>query len=1019
MGNLGELSPYEARDAAGFVESMQQLKKRSGLTYRALEEQAARNGDVLARSTLADILRRTSLPHPDLLAAFVRACGDGHRVGAWLDAGNQVRRRLAEEADSAPGPSPQRLDQRTQTGDPALVHTSREPLGPEPVVPRSTAVPLLPSARPGTIRLLHGRTAETRTLSRILDDAANGTQHITVLSGEPGIGKSHLLRWLEQQARTRNFAVLVGRSTEFERVPYGAFVDALDDALSVADQALPEKIGSAALDLLQAVFPALSGRTAGGERTMPAERFRVHRAVRALLEVLGSGAGLALLLDDLHWADQGTIELVDHLVRHPPALPFVLAIAHRPRQTSARLTASLARAEASGLLVGLELGPLSPAHAAGLLGVEVSGWRRDLLYAASGGNPLYLQALARRSGAEALAPRCDGATAVGDDIPASIRGALLEELEGASPLARAVIRAAAVLGDPFEAELAAAVAQRGEEDVAAALDELVERDLVRETGRGSRLIFRHPLVRSTVLHQTGAGWRRAAHARAAGQLAARGAEPTVQALHVAKSARPGDPRAIAVLTAAAHQMLPVAPATAAHWTAEALRLLGPDASRHPDLWLLQAHALCTAGHLHKSLDVLDEAHSLLPPEAHRDRARTVEALATAQRLLGRYHEATALLEQETLRCNDLPSALTTALYGQLAAVRLCARDFTGATVWGVRAMRLAEASGDPVQTTVINSLLALAYTSVGDMRQGGSHLSLAHQGLGTSAFDERRAGEYLDALLAAGWANILQERFEEALRHFDRGLAVSRRTSHSHLLTDLLTGAAYASLWLGRLEQAGRYAEDAMDAAALTASAEPRSMALAVNAAVTLWAGNFTTALEDCEKAMAEAGDAVGGSLALAMLGQARLLDGDPAGCVRAVLRAGGGPDLAEFEASVRALWFRLLAAAEAARADTRAAAHWADRAAAAAAPTGLRGQKGFALLAWAEAHLTVSPGPAGQAALNASYAFHDARMPLYEALARTTAATALTTTGQPTAAAAEAQHAAALFSRYGALSSP
>ncbi|MEJ1201171.1 MULTISPECIES: hypothetical protein [unclassified Streptomyces] len=99
MGNLGELSPHAARDAAGFVESMKQLKQLSGLTYRELEEQAARNGEVLARSTLADVLRRPGLPRPDVLAVFVRACGDGHRVGDWLDA----RERIAE---AKPEPRP-------------------------------------------------------------------------------------------------------------------------------------------------------------------------------------------------------------------------------------------------------------------------------------------------------------------------------------------------------------------------------------------------------------------------------------------------------------------------------------------------------------------------------------------------------------------------------------------------------------------------------------------------------------------------------------------------------------------------------------------------------------------------------------------------------------------------------------------------------------------------------------------------------------------------------------------------
>ncbi|GGX18633.1 hypothetical protein GCM10010297_45130 [Streptomyces malachitofuscus] len=119
MGNLRESSPYAARDAAGFVESMKQLKKLSGLTYRELEEQAARNGEVLARSTLADVLRRTGLPRPEVLAAFVRACGDGERVDAWLEARERIAAAgpqpvPAEPADSLPPeePAPRRRDRR-------------------------------------------------------------------------------------------------------------------------------------------------------------------------------------------------------------------------------------------------------------------------------------------------------------------------------------------------------------------------------------------------------------------------------------------------------------------------------------------------------------------------------------------------------------------------------------------------------------------------------------------------------------------------------------------------------------------------------------------------------------------------------------------------------------------------------------------------------------------------------------------------------------------------------------------
>ncbi|MEU6105885.1 RICIN domain-containing protein [Streptomyces flaveolus] len=130
MGNLGELSPYEAKDAAEFVASMRRLKALSGRTFRELEEQAARNGDVLARSTLADLLRRTNLPRPDLLAAFVRACGDGGRVGAWLDA----RDRIATGAATAQGPGP---DAGNGNGNGNGMSTDKvPPQAAEPTAPR-------------------------------------------------------------------------------------------------------------------------------------------------------------------------------------------------------------------------------------------------------------------------------------------------------------------------------------------------------------------------------------------------------------------------------------------------------------------------------------------------------------------------------------------------------------------------------------------------------------------------------------------------------------------------------------------------------------------------------------------------------------------------------------------------------------------------------------------------------------------------------------------------------------------
>ncbi|MEW1588050.1 helix-turn-helix domain-containing protein [Micromonospora vinacea] len=97
----GELRPDDASHPAEFVELLRQLKDRSGFTYRQLEQRAAAAGDVLARSTAADILRRSTLPRPEVLAAFVTACGAGDQVETWL----RARHRLAAGQFAPPSPA--------------------------------------------------------------------------------------------------------------------------------------------------------------------------------------------------------------------------------------------------------------------------------------------------------------------------------------------------------------------------------------------------------------------------------------------------------------------------------------------------------------------------------------------------------------------------------------------------------------------------------------------------------------------------------------------------------------------------------------------------------------------------------------------------------------------------------------------------------------------------------------------------------------------------------------------------
>ena len=138
-------------------------------------------------------------------------------------------------------------------------------------------------------------------------------------------------------------------------------------------------------------------------------------------------------------------------------------------------------------------------------------WRRDAVYERSGGNPFFLDALVRRS-REASA------------VPDAVIDVLHDELMRLSPEALALARGGAVASEPFAPELAAAGAGLVDPAALAALDELLEAELITSAGpRAFR--FRHPIVRQAIYAQAGVGWRLAAHARVAGLLARQGASP--------------------------------------------------------------------------------------------------------------------------------------------------------------------------------------------------------------------------------------------------------------------------------------------------------------------------------------------------------------------------------------------------------------------------------------------------------------------------------------------------------------
>ncbi|MFD8001133.1 BTAD domain-containing putative transcriptional regulator [Streptomyces mirabilis] len=928
-----------------------------------------------------------------LAGQLVLALYRSGRPADALDLYHRARQRLAEELGLDPGTALQQLHHDILTADARLTLAR--------TAERRTLQPGAATYRAGRPQTLVGRGEEVSVLRAVLADQSAQAPRVVEIVGEPGIGKTRLLAEFGELAAHSGAVVLVGRGAEISEIPYGLFIDALDGALTAVDPDQPRLRGADVLESQGPLFPFMADRHRDGQASLPAERFRLHRAVRELLEEVHPGSGLALILDDVHWADESSIELIEYLVRHPPRRAVTLALGYRPRQAPPRLASALVKADADGHLTRVELGPLSASAAAELCGPQVSRLRCRQLFEATAGNPFYLQALLHRTGNKELAD---------DQLPLSVRATLLDELEDLPAGARVVAHAAAVLDDPFDAEMTAVVAQMGETDVLPALDELTRRDLIRPVGAIRQFEFRHPLVRSAVYDGMGAGWRLGAHARAADGLARRGAPPVVQAPHVVRSARAGDEHAVALLTQAADDLMASAPATSAHWTRETLRLLPTKDPRRSELRLKEATALGTAGRLRDSRDLLRELASsaLVPP--HPRRTQAVVSLAVMERLLGRFEAATAVLRRELAQSTRLSAAEATALEIQVAAAELRNGDFSQAVNWGHRALLSARRAGEPVQVAGVRALLALAHTSAGEATEGARCLDAAVSALDDT--EDRRLLEYLDALMLVGWTEILQRRHKAALSHLDRGLALVRRTGQNYLLTDLLTATAFAHLGLGNLSEAAAYADDALEAALLLGTSEPRELAMAVDAAVSMWRGHFPAALKICKEAVAarQREPSARGMVVIGMLGQAQLLCGDPAGCVHTVLEGGGGPELPLSEATERPLWFRTLAQAELARGDIEAAQMWVRQAARAVTPDQPGAVHGLVLLAHAEVALPQDNADAARAALEAAAAFSHAEMPLYEASARTIAASALAALGDQPASINEAARAQTLF---------
>lgn len=771
---------------------------------------------------------------------------------------------------------------------------------------------------------LHGREAELGAIERAVADVADGGRRVLAVNGEQGIGKSALVAAAADAASARGLTVLRARAGEHHRqLAFGLAIDAFDGAAA----ALGERELSSLPPELAGVLPAArEERHAPAPAGGPAERFRFHRALRAMAERLGARRPLALLLDDVQWADEGTHELLLHLMRRPPHVPFLLLFALRPSRGGARLIDAGRSADGWQELRPAPLGRTAAKAIAG--GPGLDGAVRDRIVREADGVPLFLVELMRG---------VERAARAGEPPPDTIAEALALELEGLDEEPRLLLDGAAIAGDPFDAEVAAAAAGLPAAAARRALAALTGAGLIAPEAGGMRAHetpaplartygFRHPLLHLVVGGQTSAAWREEAHRRAAAALAARGAAPALRAHHVRAFAEAGDAAAVAVFSEAAQASLDGAPSVAAHWYAAALELLGDaEPLRRAQLLAPMALALSAAGRLDESRAAFDACLALLPPSAAERRAALLAAATVADVLLGALDGAAGRLDAalETAA----PAARARLLHYR-AAVAAFAGDADGVVDWADRAAQELEGRDLEPLRAAVDSDRAIGRTLRGESDLG--LMSAAARRL-HDVGDGELAGQ-VDAAWTVGGNLARVERYAEAAPVLRRGMRIARESLQSHLVFHVHLLLATAELPLLELAAAQEHADAAEEVARLQDLSWELAFALSLRARALAARGQ----LEEARVAAADS-DALlrrhGAHVALAgyRVSNALVRCGDDPERLLAALTTIGGERLDRFERTDAGV--PLLAATRAALAADRPeeASAWADRAAAAA----------------------------------------------------------------------------------------